>query len=75
LNSTISIPSVMINGFPFTLSVNLYQPSSLYGGILYKSINDIKQQALILGNINNRLVTKRDYELYVNYYLTSFMPY
>ena len=75
LNSAISIPSVVIDGFPFTLSVNLYQPSSLYGGILYNSINDIKQQALILGNINNRLVTKRDYELYVNYYLTSFMPY
>lgn len=74
LNSSI-LASQNFGGYQASVKINLVQPTPIFGGKLYSSINDIKKQALILGNINNRLVTNRDYQLYVNYYLTNLMPY
>ena len=74
LNSSV-LATQNFGGYQTSVKINLTQPTPIFGGKLYSSINDIKKQALILGNINNRLVTNRDYQLYVNYYLTNLMPY
>ena len=72
INKDVQIPGTLV---PYSLSMDLIQSTKLYGGLSFKNINQIKKNALIVGNINNRLVTQRDFISYTNYYLTNYLSY
>ena len=74
LNSNINITNT-INGTNYSFKIQISQPNKLYSGKLYKNINEIKKDQLILGNINNKILTKQNYIDYQKYYLRNNLSY
>ncbi|MEM4065512.1 MAG: hypothetical protein QXV17_01445 [Candidatus Micrarchaeaceae archaeon] len=72
ITMSVFLPVVSLN---VNIPITVIQSNKLYGGLLFNSINDIKQNALILGSMQNRLVTNQDFVSYINYYLTNYFSY